>query len=80
MENKFFMHSIRRTSGTFTKGIEIHDTLESAQGSFHATLGNFGYGRNTDTDFVQCEITDTSGATINQPVTWTAQATQQPKE
>lgn len=77
MENKFFMHSIRRTSGTFTKGIEIHETLEAALGSYYATLGNFGYGRSQETDFVQAEVTDMTGAIIADPVTWKKPETQE---
>ena len=30
MENKFFLHSIRKDGGTYNTGIEVHDTLDSA--------------------------------------------------
>lgn len=63
--NNFFMHRIKRsTSGTFDKGIEVKDTYEAAKQSYHAYLGAYAYGENADTDYVQCEITDATGATM----------------
>lgn len=66
MENKFFMHRIKRTSDTFDKGIEIHDNYESAKGAFYAYMGAYAYGRAQDVNvnYVSCEITDISGARI----------------
>lgn len=39
MENKFFMHQIKRTGGTIDKGIVVKDTYEGAKQSYHAYLG-----------------------------------------
>ena len=66
MENKFFMHRIKRASDTFDKGIEIHDTYESAIGAYHAYLGAYAYGRAQDVNvnFVSCEITDMTGTRL----------------
>lgn len=64
MDNMFFMHRIKRTSGTIDKGIEVKDTFEGAKQSYHAYLGAYAYGQNADTDFVSCEITDTYGARL----------------
>ena len=64
MENKFFLTRIRRTSEVFDKGVEIHDTIESAKGAYFAYLGAFGYGRNKETDFCSAIISDTVGAII----------------
>jgi len=69
MENKFFMHQIKRTSGTIDKGIVVKDTYEGAKQSYHAYLGAYAYGQNADTDFVQCMITDMSG-TVLMDETW----------
>lgn len=30
MENKFFLHRIRKDGGNYTTGIEVYDTLDSA--------------------------------------------------
>ena len=64
MENKFFLTRIRRTSGTWDTGVEIHDTHESAKGAYHAYLGAYGYDREKNTDFCSATISDMTGATI----------------
>lgn len=64
MENKFFLHQIKRTSGAFDKGIVIKDTYEAAKQGYHAYLGAYGYGQQAETDFVSCHITDMSGSVL----------------
>ena len=64
MDNKFFMHRIKRTSGTIDKGIEVKDSFEAAKQSYHAYLGAYAYGQHNDTDFVSCEITDIFGTRL----------------
>lgn len=64
MENKFFLHQIKRSNGTIDKGIVVKDTFEGAKQSYHAYLGAYAYGQNADTDFVSCEITDVYGARL----------------
>lgn len=58
MENKFFLHQIKRTNGTIEKGIVVKDTHEAALQSYHAYLGAYAYGQNAETDFVECMITE----------------------
>lgn len=64
MDEVYFMHRIRRTNGTWDKGIEIKDqgtgpeNLEAAKQSYHAYLGAYAYNHNADTDYVACYITD----------------------
>ena len=73
MENKFFLHQIKRTSGTFSKGIVINDTFDQAKQSYHAYLGAYAYGHEANTDFVSCMITDMWGGIVNNLTeTWTA--------
>jgi len=64
-ETKFFMHRIKRTNGTWDKGIEIKDTFDAAKQSYHAYLGAYAYGNNVGTDFVSCMITDMYGNIVN---------------
>ena len=64
MENKFFMHRIKRNNAQWDKGIEVHDTYDAAKQSYHAYLGAYAYGHNEGTDFVQCIITDMIGAEL----------------
>lgn len=67
VEEVYFMHRIRHTKGAWDKGIEVKDSgtskenLEAAKQSFHAYLGAYAYGKDKDTDFVACFITDTRG-------------------
>ena len=75
MDNKFFMHQIRRTNGTIDKGIVVKDTFEAAKQSYHAYLGAYAYGHDQNTDFVSCMITDMSGAVLTPfSETWEAPA------
>ena len=78
-ENKFFLHQIKRTNGTYDKGIVVKDTFEAAQQSYHAYLGAYAYGQNADTDFVSCMITDTTGAAL-MTETWIKRVEPQPQE
>ena len=64
MENKFFLHQIKRTSGNFDKGIVIKESFEAAKQGYHAYLGAYAYGQNPDTDFVSCMITDMTGTRL----------------
>ncbi len=62
--NMFFMHRIRRTNGTFDKGIEVKDAFDAAKQSYHAYLGAYAYDHDANTDFVSCHITDMSGVVL----------------
>lgn len=76
MGNKFFMHRIKHDTskeGTaqWDKGIEVHDTLESAKQSYHAYLGAYAYGHAEHIDLISCMITDNFGNTL-MAETWNA--------
>lgn len=64
MDNKFFLHQIKRTSGNYDKGIVVKDTYEAAKQGYHAYLGAYAYGQHAATDFVQVEITDYFGTRL----------------
>lgn len=59
MENKFFLHRIRKDSGAYNKGIEVHDTLNSAIRSFHSQM-KMAYNNPSypNTTYVSCMITN----------------------
>lgn len=64
MVEKYFMHRIQRQNGSFSnKGIEVHDTKESAIRSFWGRMKT-GYGADPTIDFVHCEITDANGKVV----------------
>lgn len=71
MENKFFLHQIKQTNGTITKGIVVAETYDAAKQGYHAYLGAYAYGHETNTDFVSCMITDMFG-TVLLSETWNA--------
>ena len=63
--NKFFMHYIRHDGETFAKNIDIFDDFDAAKGAFGAQMA-YGYENpnHANVDFVSCQITDTSGHTL----------------
>lgn len=68
---KYFMHRIQKDNGVYTKGIEVHDTLDSAVLSFWGRMKT-GFGKSTVT-FVSCKITDSNGKTVDgYDMTWKA--------
>lgn len=68
---KFFLHQIKRTSETFSKGIVVADSFDAAKQGYHAYLGAYAYGHEQNTDFVSCMVTDMSGAILLREV-WKA--------
>ena len=79
-ENKFFMHRIKLTDGTFDKGIEIKDSYEAALQSYHAYLGAYAYDQDKKTDFVDCMITEGMSTNILKHEQWVRRTEVQPAE
>ena len=59
MENKFFLHRIRKDGDNFTTGIEVHDTLDAAIQSFHSQM-KMAYNNPSypNMKYVSCMVTD----------------------
>ena len=59
MENKFFLHRIRKDGDTYTAGIEVHDTLDAAIQSFHSQM-KMGYNNPSypNMKYISCMVTD----------------------
>ena len=59
MEDKFFLHRIRKDGDNYAMGIEVHDTLDAAIQSFHSQMkmayNNPSYPNMT---YVSCMVTD----------------------
>lgn len=72
----YFVHEIKRTNGTVSKGIVVSDTLDAARQTYHAYLGAYAYGHEANTDFVSCMITGMSGGILMQEV-WMATEAQE---
>ena len=62
--DKFFLHQIKHTNGSYEKGIAVKDSLDDALQSYHAYFGAYAYGHDTNTDFVHCMITDAYGSVV----------------
>ncbi len=67
-EEKWFLTQIKRTNGEYQKGVVVHDTRDNAFNGFHAYFGAYGYGRDTNTDYVACYVADMQGAVIKSEV------------
>lgn len=60
-DTKYFLHQIKKTDGTYNKGIVVADTFEAAKQAYHAYLGAYAYGHDANTDYVSCMITGMAG-------------------
>lgn len=69
-EEKWFLSQIQRNkeTGEFTKGVVVHSSKDDALNGFHAYFGAYGYGKNTNVDYVACFVSDMSGAIIKSEV------------
>ena len=74
MENQFYIHEIRgKNNEIANKGIVVAATYDVAKQGYHSYLGAYAYSHDENTDFVQCMITDKSGAVLMDE-TWIAPA------
>lgn len=60
---KYFLHRIQKENGTFNKGVEVHNTLDSAKLAFWGRM-KLAYGKNPAITFMSCKITDSNGNTL----------------
>jgi len=60
--DKYFMHRIKEENGTFTTGIEVHDSKDSAVCSFHGYMKQ-GYGNPNfpNLTFIACFVEGPQG-------------------
>ena len=61
MNEVYFMARAKRTNGTFEKGLEVKESLESAFQSYHAYLGAYAYQHDANTDYVACYVVSMTG-------------------
>ena len=66
MENKYFLHRIQKEDGNFSKGIEVHDTLDAAVLSFYSRMKlGFNNPEKPNLTFISCKITDGNGEVVD---------------
>lgn len=62
MENKYYLHRIQKDNGTYTKGIEIHTSLDDAIRAFWGRMKTaYNNPQNPGMTFVSCFIEDANG-------------------
>ena len=70
MMEKYFFHRIKAEGTTFNKGIEVHDSLDSAIRAFYA-YWTYAYNNSPAVTFVSCRVTDGTGAVVSPyEMTW----------
>lgn len=62
--DKYYLVQVKRTKGTIEKGVVVKDSLDEVRQSYHAYLGAYAYGKDTNTDYVMVEILDGTGLGI----------------
>lgn len=67
-ENKWFLSQIKRTGGEYAKGVVVHDSYNNALNGFHAYFGAYGYGKDANTDYVACFVSDMNGMIVKSEV------------
>ena len=63
-EHKYFLVQIKHTSGAYTKGVVVNDTLNAAIQGFHAYFGAYGYEHDVNTDYVCCMVVLDDGRVV----------------
>lgn len=61
MVEKFFLTQAKRTNGIIEKGCVVKDTLDEVKQSFHAYMGAYAYGHDSNTDYVIAKMTNSYG-------------------
>jgi hypothetical protein len=70
MMEKYFFHRIKAEGTVFNKGIEIHDSLDSAIRAFYG-YWTYAFNNAPSVTLVSCRITDGSGAVVGKyDMTW----------
>lgn len=76
MEQKFFLIQVKRTNGTYEKGVVVKDSYDSAQQSYHAYLGAYAFEHDENTDYVLVQIIDDQARVLDWKV-WDKRVTEE---
>lgn len=74
MNNICFLVQIKRTNGVYEKGVVIKNeatidaAINAAKQSYHAYFGAYGYGHDSNTDYVCCVIVLDDGSIIKNEI------------
>lgn len=69
-EKKYFLAQVKhnQTTDVYDKGLVVKDTYNQARQSYHAYLGAYAYGNDSNIDFVECVIFDSAGVVLDYTV------------
>lgn len=57
----YFLVQVKRTNNKVEKGVVVKDSFDEICQSYHAYLGAYAYGKDTNTDYVLVHILDENG-------------------
>ena len=66
--DKWFLVQIKRTNGTYEKGVVVKDSEDAAKQSFFAYLGAYGFGHDANTDYVAVYILTDDGRIVKNEI------------
>ena len=67
---KYFVSTIHRENGAYTKNVTIHDTLDAAKQAFFNEFTAWAFGKKENCDYVCAYIHESTGVCIRQPEVW----------
>ena len=70
-EIKYFLSTVHRDKGVYTKGVTIHETKDSAEQGFHNEFTAWAFGKVETCDYVCAWIIDSNGAVVRPAEVWT---------
>lgn len=59
--DKYFLVQIKRTNDNIDKGVVVKDSYYDACQSYHAYLGAYAFGKDSNTDYVMVQILNSKG-------------------
>lgn len=69
-EIKYFLSTVHRANGIYTKGVAIHETKDSAEQGFHNEFTAWAFGKVETCDYVCAWIIDSNGAVVRPAEVW----------
>ena len=69
-ELKYFLSTVHRAGGTFTKNVTIHDTRDAALQGMYNEFTAWAFGKQDSCDYVFAVIHDSNGGVVRQPEIW----------
>lgn len=69
-EIKYFLSTVHRDKGMYTKGVVVHATKDAAEQGFHNEFTAWAFGKVETCDYVCAWIIDSNGAIVRPAEVW----------